>query len=126
LLVLASCDTGTNGSQEQDDFYYVEYEIFVYPWKAPDFLDIIIATENGFKTLDRQYLENTPSGRYISIIVGPVSKGFSAFTSVYKAPGYPLMVSIKVSKNNEPFVYKTSTIATAANVLISVSYTIDF
>lgn len=111
-FVLTSCD-----KDDDDDIYYVKYEIDVTT-STPDATNKVgIVTES----LTTQYL--TLNGTvHKEITCGPVREGFTAAiigTDLSASTQHTLMIS--VSKNNGPFALK----AVSNSGEKSITYTID-
>lgn len=109
---------------EEDDEYYVKYEVDSFTIYSGGKLDVTINTENNTNTT---VTINTRTP--LETVIGPVQKGFNASLKVESQETdnhLALDASISVSKNDSPFALKESDGSVFHRYSVQINYTIDF
>ncbi len=119
LVLILSC------SKEDNDEYYVKYEVGSSTIYSAGKLDVIFFNENNLNT---NLKINTKSNW--ETIIGPVKEGFKANIEVSEVSNnhgkLTLSTQISVSKNNGPFALKAIDDNDEPRTNVQLSYTIDF
>ena len=113
IFTLFSCEkkSDTDTDEDNEDFYYVKYQI---SGKVYFYIDrVVYNTETGTNS------EDFSAARSFEQICGPVSRGFVAKIELTKHRGEASSnaTTISISKNNGPFAIKASGRYSAAYVI---------
>lgn len=120
--LLTSDSSRLNNNEEQN--YYVKYEVDISPTSYVTLSSIDITIETGLQSFDID-----PKG--FSETFGPVKKGFTASIEAYlasQANGKEFAIRIYVCKGDEPFVLKAYNYSTEDSryTPLTAKYTIDY